>query len=137
MTIERAIEILDPNHREHYDDIETVNEACRMGMEALEKTKPQRLCCEKCGKEIDKIDVSFAKPDGAERTHKLKVHSMGCDLFYFQINNLLKEGKQKSIRCPHCGEYPFDAITADTHEITRTICSLPLKTKEPKCTNKK
>ena len=35
MKIERAIEILDPEHREHYDDLEEVNEACRMGMEAL------------------------------------------------------------------------------------------------------
>lgn len=39
MTIDRAIEILNPEHREHYDSIETVNEACRMGMEALEKTR--------------------------------------------------------------------------------------------------
>lgn len=37
MTIERAIEILDPEHREHYDSIETVNEACRMGMNALKE----------------------------------------------------------------------------------------------------
>lgn len=36
MTPERAIEILNPEHREHYKDIETVNEACRMGMKALE-----------------------------------------------------------------------------------------------------
>ena len=33
--IERAIEILDPEHRERYDDLEEVNEACRMGMAAL------------------------------------------------------------------------------------------------------
>lgn len=39
MTIERAIEILNPEHREHYDSIETVNEACRMGMEALRRTR--------------------------------------------------------------------------------------------------
>lgn len=39
MTTERAIEILNPEHREHYDSIETVNEACRMGMEALERTR--------------------------------------------------------------------------------------------------
>ena len=37
MEIERAIEILDPNHREQYDGIEEVNEACRMGMDALKK----------------------------------------------------------------------------------------------------
>lgn len=35
MTPERAIEILNPEHREHYDSIETVNEACRMGMVAI------------------------------------------------------------------------------------------------------
>ena len=37
MEIERAIEILDPNHREHYESIEPVNEACRMGSAALRK----------------------------------------------------------------------------------------------------
>lgn len=42
MEIERAIEILNPEHREHYDSIETVNEACRMGMRALEKQVPKR-----------------------------------------------------------------------------------------------
>lgn len=39
MTIDRAIEILDPEHREHYDGIDEVIEACRMGMEALERTR--------------------------------------------------------------------------------------------------
>lgn len=37
MELERAIEILNPEHREQYDGIETVNEACRMGMEALQE----------------------------------------------------------------------------------------------------
>lgn len=35
MELTRAIEILDPEHREQYDSLEEVNEACRMGMEAL------------------------------------------------------------------------------------------------------
>ena len=39
MTIDRAIEILDPEHRECYDGLDEVNEACRMGMEALERTR--------------------------------------------------------------------------------------------------
>lgn len=42
MTNERAIEILDPEHREHYESIEPVNEACRMGMQALEKQIPKK-----------------------------------------------------------------------------------------------
>lgn len=39
MTIDRAAEILDPNHRERYDGLDEVNQACRMGMEALERTR--------------------------------------------------------------------------------------------------
>lgn len=39
MTIDRAIEILDPEHREYYDGMDEVNEACRMGMAALERMR--------------------------------------------------------------------------------------------------
>lgn len=39
MPIDRAIEILDPEHRENYNGVDEVNEACRMGMEALERTR--------------------------------------------------------------------------------------------------
>lgn len=39
MTIDRAIEILNPEHRENYDGMDEVNEACRMGMAALERTR--------------------------------------------------------------------------------------------------
>ena len=42
MTIERAIEILNPEHREHYESLEPVNEACRMGMDALKKQIPKK-----------------------------------------------------------------------------------------------
>lgn len=34
MENERAIEILDPEHREAYESLEPVNEACRMGVVA-------------------------------------------------------------------------------------------------------
>ena len=39
MTIDRAIEILNPEHRENYDGMDEVNEACRMGMEALKRNR--------------------------------------------------------------------------------------------------
>lgn len=42
MTNERAIEILNPEHREHYKSIEVVNEACRMAISALEKQIPKK-----------------------------------------------------------------------------------------------
>lgn len=35
MENERAIEILDPEHREPYESLEPINEACRMGVECV------------------------------------------------------------------------------------------------------
>lgn len=55
MKIERAREILDPDHREEYKSLEPVNEACRMGRAALEKMVPRSVCldgieaCQGCG----------------------------------------------------------------------------------------
>ena len=43
MKIERAIEILDPEHRERYEDLEEVNEACRMGMEVLQMLRDGKM----------------------------------------------------------------------------------------------
>lgn len=51
MTIDRACEILDPEHREQYESIEPVNEACRMGIKAMreqQKRKQQQKECRFC-----------------------------------------------------------------------------------------
>ena len=50
MTFDRAIEILDPEHREHYESIDPINDACRMGMEALKKQLPMKPRCPICGR---------------------------------------------------------------------------------------
>lgn len=60
MNVQRAIEILNPAHREHYESIEPVEEACRMGIAALSyrvRKKPEylparpapALACKRCG----------------------------------------------------------------------------------------
>lgn len=58
MEIARAREILDPEHREAYESLEPVNEACRMGVEALRRRVPESpypdgdagvLACSSCG----------------------------------------------------------------------------------------
>ena len=71
MTNERAIEILDPTHREHYESLEPVNEACRMGMEALKRltpTKPNKSetmadLCPCCNRFIDRHEHSHGNID--------------------------------------------------------------------------
>lgn len=54
MTIDRAIEILDPEHRENYDGMDEVNEAFRMGMEALAGVVFLLVCCLVAGSREDR-----------------------------------------------------------------------------------
>lgn len=70
MTIDRAIEILDPEHREHYDGIDEVNEACRMGMEALERTR-WIPCSERLPEEVQGMSYDL----------RIAVKVDGCDKF--------------------------------------------------------
>ncbi len=72
MTLERAAEILDPMHREDYKSIGPVNEACRMGRDALLLRIPHSpypdgdksiLACPNCGS-----GEYLHNEDGAENT---------------------------------------------------------------------
>lgn len=71
MTLERAAEILDPEHREHYESIEVVNEACNIGREAIGKQikkKPKlstakSTVCPNCGRFIDRHEQKHGNID--------------------------------------------------------------------------
>jgi hypothetical protein len=57
MTNERAIEILDPEHRGHYESIEPVNEACRIGMNAIKRVHELEAENAELHKALDEIKV--------------------------------------------------------------------------------
>lgn len=54
MPVERAAEILDPKHRERYESLSVVEEACSMGRDALRLRIPRSpykngFSCPNCG----------------------------------------------------------------------------------------
>lgn len=71
MTIDRAIEILDPGHRENYDGLDEVNEACRMGMEALERTR-WIPCSERLPEDLVLVNVVWVNRDPPTYYEKIK-----------------------------------------------------------------
>lgn len=75
MEAKRAIEILDPEHREHYDSIEPVNEACRMGMEALRELEAYKKAVSMMAQyivEVGLVDVHLCDeiPDDIHQKHQ-------------------------------------------------------------------
>ena len=67
MSTERAAEILDPNHREGYESLAIVEEACQMGRDALLLRIPRSpykkgFACPNCGSS-DYLYSYFDKPN--------------------------------------------------------------------------
>nr|DAW33488.1 MAG TPA: Protein of unknown function (DUF551) [Caudoviricetes sp.] len=71
MKIERAIEILDPEHRENYDGMDEVNEACRMGMKALKRTR-WVPCSERPPEELEPVNVVWVNHNPEPYYQKMK-----------------------------------------------------------------
>lgn len=94
MRIERAMEILDPNHREHYESIDIVNEACEMGRRALEKQIPKKINITASGaKEIVYgVYVLYKCPECGNK--------IASGFYYLPYNDILKN----HAFCESCGQ---------------------------------
>jgi len=98
MTNERAIEILNPEHREHYPSIEPVNEACRMGMEALEYRTPKKP------KVVNRIRGGFRNHTCAECGHtEQKDERYEIKEIYCSVCGKIVDGTFRHY-CGNCGQ---------------------------------
>lgn len=100
MTIDRAIEILNPEHREHYESIDPVIEACRMGMEALERTR-WIPCYER-----------LPEKSGVYLTANIATGTVDKLRFYTQYGTGLRSKKNVwvGVIYPSCGTCGFEII---------------------------
>lgn len=115
ITVERAIEILDPAHRERYSDLldgmEQINEACRMGMEALKKQLPKKPIF-KTGESIFFVD--YADGGGEAKANKWADWVCpSCGWFVGEQYIPRRHNQQKSAYCTKCGQ-AIDWLSAET-----------------------
>ena len=94
MTVERAIEILNPEHREHYESIEPVNEACRMGMKALEKQVAKK----------PKTKIDYDGTLWGEKIVGKYIYCPRCEKHIMSILNDRCVAGQKHKYCANCGQ---------------------------------
>lgn len=78
MTLERAAEILDTEHREHYESIEPVNEACEIGRKAIFKQIAQQPEYEADGYADGVLVYDYAKCPVCGRSFEEGANDWGC-----------------------------------------------------------
>ena len=109
----------------HMKSARTIEDAIIL-LKALE---PQYPVCEHCGKQIDRINTSVFNYDGSDSEHQMLLtfdKETGCVVFETTQNwtgyELTDEERKEGIRCPHCGEYPFDkSVEIEFHELVDVL----------------
>ena len=104
MKFERAIEILDPNHRENYENLRTVEIACKMGMEAMRNPLLTFIRQEVPYRLADVLEVPSAKITPALVKECVNKMYDSCDMMfnYDWIDEFLADILKKN------GIYVFD-----------------------------
>ena len=114
----------DENREVREEAEKQIAEAFRMAVDALKAQEPRYPVCERCGKQIDHINTSVFHYDGSDSEYQMPLtfdEKSGCVVFETTQNwtsyELTDEERKEGIRCPNCGEYPFDSsVEIEFHE---------------------
>lgn len=81
----------------------------------LKEQEAKHPVCEKCGKEIDHINISVFNYDGSDSDYSIPItynKENGCVSFSTSQKwtgyDLTDKEQKEGIRCPYCGKFPFD-----------------------------
>ena len=84
--------------------------------------------CEKCGQEIESLEVNVFDYDGSDRYYGITVVECEQDAAYVDADHnwtgyeLSDEERLETIRCPKCKQFPFQDSEIQVCEIVRVVC---------------
>lgn len=84
------------------------------------------MICEKCGKELESLEVNHFNQDGSDDWYDTGVEINGeivsmTVLPNWTGNELTEEEQIGTIRCPHCHQFPFKQKMVDAYPYVTVI----------------
>lgn len=75
--------------------------------------------CEKCGKELNSLEVDHFNYDGSDDWYDVEIYEESGIAFLNVLTNwtgdeLDEDEQADTIRCPHCKQYPFKSRIIET-----------------------
>ena len=91
------------------------------------------MICEKCGKAIGHVEINTFDRDGSDFDDVAFIEEPEDEngertvaLIETNANwtgyELTEEEQRETIKCPHCGEFPFKHMEIQVYEIVRLVC---------------
>lgn len=84
--------------------------------------------CEKCGKEIQQVRINVFRYDGSDVDILVDICEEECNAVIFETTEnwtdyeLTEEEQMDGIRCPICGEFPFNHKEVQVYDVVRVVC---------------
>ena len=125
MTIERAMEILNPDHWECYEGLDEVNEACRMGMAALKEGLDRENQAD-AQAEV-KLYEKLIEKYGADKVlyqAELALHDLLCDMEEVRWRRASAERQKRMVKNRAAAEIALNVLSVIYGDCAEEECAL-------------
>lgn len=125
MTIERAMEILNPDHRECYEGLDEVNEACRMGMAALKEGLDRENQAD-AQAEVKLYEKLIEKYGAAKVLYQaeLALHDLLCDMEEVRWRRASAERQKRMVKNRAAAEIALNVLSVIYGDCAEEECAL-------------
>lgn len=88
------------------------------------------MICSKCGETINTLSIDIFGREGDDYFHDIPICGEDTETGACWVDvtpdwtgyDLSEEEQRDTIRCPHCGKFPFNSDEIQTYEIVRIVC---------------
>lgn len=88
------------------------------------------MICSKCGKVINELSINKFGREGDDYFYDIPISGEDTETgaCWFDTTpdwtgyGLSEEEQKDTIRCPHCGKFPFESDEIQTYEFVRIVC---------------
>lgn len=125
MTIERAMEILNPDHRECYEGLDEVNEACRMGMAALKEGLDRENQAD-AQAEVKLYEKLIEKYGAGKVLYQaeLALHDLLCDMEEVRWRRASAERQKRMVKNRAAAEIALNVLSVIYGDCAEEECAL-------------
>lgn len=125
MTIERAMEILNPDHRECYEGLDEVNEACRMGMAAMKEGLDRENQAD-AQAEVKLYEKLIEKYGAGKVLYQaeLALHDLLCDMEEVRWRRASAERQKRMVKNRAAAEIALNVLSVIYGDCAEEECAL-------------
>lgn len=125
MTIERAMEILNPDHWECYDGLAEVNEACRMGVAALKEGLDRENQAD-AQAEVKLYEKLIEKYGAAKVLYQaeLALYDLLCDMEEIRWRRASAERQKRMVKNRAAAEIALNVLSVIYGDCAEEECAL-------------